>query len=86
MKNRTHVQHVRRLSLTEGTLCDVLGHRVVKMALCVGLWEGIYWADKFEETRETAHCTQKPFHYHYGESFTLKRDTKRHTERLHVVK
>ena len=55
--------------------------------LCVfGLWEGIQWADQFEETCETAHCTEKHFHCHCGESFVLKRDVKRHTERLHEVK
>ena len=50
----TLVQHVRSLSLTEGTLCDMIWYSVVKRALCVGLWEGIHWADQFAETRETA--------------------------------
>jgi hypothetical protein len=63
---------------------EILSYSVVKRALCVGLWEGICWADQFEGTCETAHWTQKPFHCHCGESFTLKRDLKRHTERLHA--
>jgi hypothetical protein len=54
LTNRTHVQHVRCVSLKEGTLCDILWYSVVKRALCVGLWEGIHLADQFEETRETA--------------------------------
>jgi len=32
------------------------------------------------------HSGEKPFHCHCGESFTLKRDLKQHTERLHEVK
>jgi hypothetical protein len=57
---------------------------VVKRALCFGLWEGIHWADQFEGTCETAHWTQT-FRCHCGESVTLKRDLKRHTENLHDV-
>ena len=49
------MQHVRSLSLTKGSLCDILWYSVVKRALCVGLWECIHWADQFEETRETTH-------------------------------
>jgi len=55
------------------TLCDILRYSVVNRALCVGLWEGIEWADQFEET-QTAHCTQKPFHFQCGDSCSLKRD------------
>jgi hypothetical protein len=58
LTNRTHVQHVRSLSLKEGTLCDTLWYILVKRALCVGLWEGIHWADQFEERCETAQWSE----------------------------
>jgi uncharacterized Zn-finger protein len=53
--NHAHVQHVRNLSLTEGTLCDILWYILVNRASCVGLCKGIHWADQFEVTCETAH-------------------------------
>jgi hypothetical protein len=68
----THVQRVRSISLAEGTLWDILWYSVVKRALCVGLWEGIHWADQFEGTCETAQWTQKPVHCHCGESLTFE--------------
>jgi hypothetical protein len=85
LTNHTHVQHVRIFHCRRVFYVPCYGTVWWKVLCVFGLWEGIHWADQFEEKVETAHWWEI-FHCHCGEIFTAKRDLKRHTKRLHDVK